>query len=147
MKKYAILLVLMVAALFTQAQMVTINMDNGETYAAAPTTYTLTNTTAQYIQFNAGQNMPTTQDFLCHLDSLTGNHTRVTLQLYGQKFATSAWTAIGSAVAWTGTTADTTIVLSNATANRYRNYKVTYTPLGTGTTKIFTQQFKLYLEN
>lgn len=144
MKKYIIFTALIFAAIFSNAQMATVTINPGLSYAQAPTTYTLTNTTAQYFQIDAPQHWPTTQDFLCHLDSMTGNHTRVTVQLMGQKFNTAAWANIGSAVAWTGTTADTTIVISNATANRYRNFKVTYTPVGTGTTRIALQQLKLY---
>ena len=77
---------------------------------------------------------------------MSGNHTNVAVALYGAKFATSAYSAIGSAVNWKGTTGDTTIVISNATANRYRYYKIVVTGTGTGVTKIDSQELKLYAE-
>jgi hypothetical protein len=148
MKKLLFLLVIMLSWVVGNAQMATVTIPANLTYAAAPTTYTLTNAVSQYFQVNSAQHKAGTQDFLCHLDSLAGDHTNVSVALWGRKFDTSAWVAIGSAVNWKGTTSghDTTIVISNATANRYRAYKIVYTGTGTGTTTITTQQFKLYLE-
>lgn len=146
MKRLFLLIALIVAVLAVNAQTV-VPVQTGKTYGKYSTAVVLSNAVAKYTQFNAAQNYPSTQDFLCHLDSASGNHTNVAVALFGQKFDTSAWTAIGSAVNWKGTTADTTIVISNATAARYRNFKVTYTGTGTGTTSIASQEFKLYLEN
>jgi len=57
------------------------------------------------------------------------------------------WTIIGSAVNWKGTTADTTILISNATANRYSLYKTVVTGTGAAsTTKIDVMGLKLHLE-
>ena len=146
MKKYFAILMLVCVALISNAQMATLTIPVNNSYISTDTNYTLTNAVTQYLQVNAPQNYPTTQDFVVNLDSLSGNHTHVAVALYGRKFDTSAWTAIGSAVTWTGTTADTTIVISNATANRYRAYKVLYTGTGTGTTRVDLQQFKLYFD-
>ena len=121
-------------------------VDKGNTYASVATDYTLTNAVANSYIFSGKQDYKATQDFLVNLDSLAGNHTNVEVALYGRKFATSAWAAIGSAVDWAGTTSDTTIVISNTTATRYRDYKIVYTGTGTGTTTIDLQQLKLWLE-
>jgi len=111
------------------------------------TDYTLTNTTVRNFIFTAPQLKPCTQDFVIKLDSLSGNHTNVAVALYGQKSTIKGdWTIIGSAINWKGTTADTVIVISNATANRYSLYKATLTGTGTGTSKVDTQALKLYQE-
>lgn len=129
--------------------MATIYVPVNQTYTAAPTTYVLTDAVTQYLLIKASQHNAATQDLLVKLDSLTGNHTYIAVGLYGRKFDTSAWVQIGSTITWKGTTPshDTTIVISNATANRYRDYKVSYTGTGTGTSRITTQQFKLYFQN
>ena len=112
------------------------------------TDYTLTATTVRNFIWTAPQPKPTTQDFVINLDSLTGNHTNVAVALYGQKSQYKGdWTQIGSTVNWKGTTADTTILISNATANRYSLYKTVVTGTGAAsTTKIDVMGLKLYLE-
>jgi len=143
MKKLIILLVLAFVAFAANAQTVNYALGNS-TYKIVDTDYTLTNTTVRNFVYLAPNNFPCTQDYLIHLDSLALDHTNVAVALYGAKFATGAYSAIGSAVNWTGTTADTTIILSNATANRYRYYKVVVTGTGTGTSTVASQEFKLY---
>jgi hypothetical protein len=145
MKKFLLLIALFSLAIFSQAQTASIELA-GNTYAAITTDYTLTNTTAQYFEFHAAKEKAATQDVLVRLDSLSGDHTNVSVALYGKKFSDSPYVAIGSAVNWKGTTADTTIVISNTSANRYTYYKLVYTGTGTGTTKINTQRLKIYLE-
>lgn len=130
---------------FAKAQTLTVDM-NKVTYAVIDANYNATNTTEVWFKFSAPKDFPTTQDFRVELDSLSGNHTNVAVALYGRKFSGDGWTAIGSTVNWKGTTADTTIIISNATANRFREYKVGFTGTGTGVTKIDKQEFKLYLE-
>lgn len=146
MKKLFAILLLAMIGFMANAQMATLNMPVNDTYLKVTTDYTITNTTASYLLISAPKHYKTTQDILVKLDSLSGNHTNVSVAVWGRKFNTSAWVAIGSAINWKGTTADTTIVFSNATANRYRDFKIVYTGTGTGTTKIDTQEFKLYLE-
>lgn len=145
MKKLFLLIAFFSLALFSQAQTASVEL-GGKTYAAITTDYTLSNATAQYFEFHAAYEKPATQDVLVKLDSLTGDHTNVAVALWGKKFSDSPYVAIGSAVNWKGTTSDTTIVISNASANRYTYYKITYTGTGTGTTKINTQRLKIYLE-
>lgn len=152
MKKFiSILFLFAFTIVFATAQSVTLpTMDSyvkGGTYQIINTDYTLTNTTARTFIYTAPQPEPTTQDYVVNLDSLTGNHTNVAVALYGQKSEVKAdWTQIGSTVNWIGTTADTTIIISNATANRYRNYKAVITGTGTGTTKVDVQELKLFKE-
>jgi hypothetical protein len=151
MKKVIFLLCAIFAIAITSAQFVTSGVTKGSTYvetvspSSAP--YIITNTTAKYWMINAGQDYASMQDFAVRLDSVSGNHTNVAIALYGQKsLLKDDWTQIGSTVNWKGTTADTIIVINNATANRYRNFKVTYTGTGTGVTKITKQEFKLWLQ-
>lgn len=146
MKKLIFIALFGLFAFISNAQQVTGTIAPGVTFLSDGTDYTLTNTTVAYTLYNAAQHYPATQDFLCNLDSLAGDHTNVAVAVYGRKFDTAAWAQIGSTINWTGSTSDTTIVFSNATANRYRSYKVEYTGTGTGTTTIDLQQFKLFLE-
>lgn len=146
MKKFILIAILGLVSLFSQAQIATVNLLDGQTFASVTTDYNVTNTTAAYLLVNGAKHQAATQDILVQLDSLSGNHTNVAVSLWGRKFDTGAWVAIGSAVNWKGTTADTTIIISNATANRYRSYKINYVGTGTGVTKVDLQQFKLYTE-
>jgi hypothetical protein len=152
MKKFiSILFLFAFTIVFATAQSVTLpTMDSyvkGGTYQIINTDYTLTNATARTFIYTAPQPEPTTQDYVVKLDSLTGNHTNVSVALWGQKSSVKAdWTQIGSTVNWIGTTVDTTIIISNATANRYRNYKAVITGTGTGTTRVDVQELKLFKE-
>ena len=130
----------------TIAQTSTLTVPVGQSYAVLTHDYTLTNTTAQYFMINAPQNQPTTQDFLFKITKGTGSLYPVTVSLWGQKFATGPWTQISTTMTWFLKTADTTAIISNATLNRYRLYKVIYTPAGTGTAIINKQEFKQYYE-
>ncbi|NIA28718.1 MAG: hypothetical protein GWP06_02245 [Actinobacteria bacterium] len=144
MKKFILFLIAIMAVGFVNAQ--TAYIDKPATYVSYTNDITVTNSTAATMYFTGKQDFPATQDYLCVLDSTSGNHTNVAVALYGQKFASSAWAQIGSTINWVGTTSDTTIVLSNATANRYRKYKVIFTGTGTGVTTVDSQELKLWLE-
>ena len=149
MKKVIFLVIAIISMVaIANAQSVTVPpMGVGITYQLYSTDTNVTNTTVRTFVFNAPQNFPTTQDYIVKLDSVSGNHTNVAVALYGQKSALKGdWTQIGSTINWKGTTADTVIVISNASANRYRNYKIVYTGTGTGVTKVNEQELKLYLE-
>lgn len=144
MKRLLFLLIAVMGFAFANAQ--TIYVDKPSTYAAYSTDVTVTNTTAATVYFEGRQDFKATQDYLCQLDSTSGNHTNVAVELYGQKFDSGAWSQIGSTVNWAGTTADTTIIISNTTANRYRKYKAVFTGTGTGVTTVDSQEFKVWLE-
>lgn len=111
-----------------------LNFNAADTVAAGQTTYDV-------IVFSA-QHYPTTQDLLVKLDSISTPGATVTLT--GSKFG-DTYVAIGSAVTWKGSTADTTIIISNTTANRYRYYKVTVTRTA-GKAAISDFKFKQYFE-
>ena len=145
MKKLFLIIAVLALSVASFAQMKTTTLRSGTTYADLSTDYTLTNTTAQYWQINAGQNWYTAQELVIDLDSASGNHTNVAIQLMGRISDNDTWANIGSAINWLGTTGgDTTIVYSNTTENKYRQFKVLYTPTGTGTTTITNQVFKQY---
>jgi hypothetical protein len=146
MKKLLLLFVFAAFSSAIYAQLGTAYVTTPNTFVSVSTDYNITNTTAGEYIFKGAQHTPSTQDFLVELDSVSGNHTNVEVALYGRKFDSAAWASIGSAVDWAGTTADTTIIISNTTANRYRDYKVVYTGTGTGVTKVDLQEFKLYQE-
>ena len=119
---------------------------NGDTYYDLTTDYTLINTTTSWFRWRGALDFPSTQDFEVHIDTLASGHTNVAVSLYGRKFAADSWTQIGSTVNWTITSADTTIIISNTTINRYREFKSNYVGTGTGTCTIANQQLKLYKE-
>lgn len=149
MKNFLMLFVCLLFSAVASAQLATVNIAAPNTSSTLiETDYTLTNTTVGYVLFKAPLGTPATQDYLVKLDSVSGNHTNIAVKVYGQKFDQSAFVQIGSTINWKGTTTshDTIIVFSNATANRYRNYKVEFTGTGTGVSKINYQQFKLYQE-
>ena len=152
MKKVILFLIALSFSVISMAQIATIKVADGGTFGSGAYTTTntatrITNTTAGYILFKAANPFPTTQDFAIKLDSVSGNHTNVALQLYGQKSELKGdWTTIGSAINWKGTTKDTVIVASNASATRYRNYKWVLTGTGTGVTRILNTEIKLHQE-
>jgi len=145
MKKFIFILVFGLIATFANAQLATFDCSTPKTSVETQTAYTLTNTTAGYVLFNAPQHYTTTQDFTVTFHKASGTPTRVNIVLYGQKTADTPWVSIATGF-WKVTTADTVMTLSNATANRYRNYKALYTPDGTGVSTITKQVFKLYLQ-
>lgn len=146
MKKIiALFAIMLTLAVTVNAQLTTSVLDKTKTYVEVTTDYTLTNTTAAYWQINAQNDWMSAQDVIVNLDSASGNHTNVAVALYGRKSdQTSTWTAIGSAVNWKGKTSDTTIIISNTTEVGYRQFKVTFTGTGNGTTTISNMEFKLW---
>jgi hypothetical protein len=153
MKKFIFLLIALITVFSVSAQTVALpKMQAGFTWAAVTTPYQLSVATVRNFTIAAPQLYATTQDFIVELDTVAGTptqHATVSVALFGQKSAIAGdWTAIGSAKIWHNTTTDTVIILSNATANRYSNYKITYTGSNTsGAKSQITQQYlKLYLE-
>jgi hypothetical protein len=146
MKKFLFILIAFVTlAATSQAQMLSTTMTPNQTWVNVATNYTLTDAVAQYWFISAPKDYYTAQAVVVELDSLTGNHTNVAVQLQGRYSSSSAtWNNIGSAVNWKGTTADTTIVILNATENGYREFKLLFTGTGTGTTRIDNMQFKMW---
>lgn len=153
MKKIILFIVLLFGFVALSAQTVTLPamaaQDKTATYQYVPTDYTLSGTTVRYFVFTAPQAYKATQDFVCKMDTTVGtNHTSVAVKLQGQKSAIkNDWTDIGSSVTWHVTGKDTVIIISDTTANRYRNYRSVFTGVGdSAVTKITDQELKLYLE-
>lgn len=147
MKRFILFIALLIGFAFASAQ--TVNYTRvlpGETYLYVPTDYTLTGTTARVFNFPAPQHYKATQDYVIKLDSVAGGDANVVVVLQGQKSAIKAdWTTIATAT-WYGRTVDTVMILSNTTANRYRNYRATVTAGGAGTRRVTEQELKLWLE-
>lgn len=148
MKKYILLLIVLMAGIFATAQTVTFPiMDTETTYTYVGTDYSFTNNVARVFVFPTRSHYQTKQDYVIKLDSVSGNHTSVTVVLAGSKSAIKGdWTTIGTVV-WTTVpkpSADTTIIISNATANQYRYFRATVTGAGTGVSKVSDQEFKLW---
>lgn len=148
MKKYIILIVTLIIGVFATAQTVTYPALSPEaTYTYVGTDYNLTNTTARVFVFPTQQAYQTMQDYVIKLDSVSGNHTSVTVVLAGSKsLIKNDWTTIGTVV-WTTVpipSKDTTIIISNATANQYRYFRATVTGAGVGVTKVADQELKLW---
>lgn len=111
-----------------------LSFDDSDTITANQTEYV--------IEIFAAQHYPTTQDCLIKIDSV--DVPNMSIQISGSKFGES-FSNIGSAVTWAGTSADTTIVISNDTKNRYRIYRATVTR-NSGEAKITDTKFKLFYE-
>lgn len=144
MKKLIIVLALMFAFAISNAQIATLSMGVGETFKSYATNVTLTNTTAQYFIIKSSAPWYTAQAYTVNLDSLTGNHTKIAVVLAGRvSDQNSTWTTI-STTNWGSTTSDTTMTVLNATENQYREFKITFTGTGTGTSRIDYFDFKQY---
>jgi len=152
MKKYLCLLLLLIGFAFTQVKAQTVTVpavfSPTQTYQEVLTDYTLTNAVGRTFKWTLNQHYPTTQDFVVHMDSLTGNLTNVLVTVWGQKSALkNDSTSIGT-LNWIGRnpagSADTTGIISNTTENRYRRIYTTFKGTGTGTVRIDTQALKLF---
>lgn len=145
MKRMILFIALMFAFAVSNAQTATLVPDISDgTYIDYATDNTLSNTTAKWFQFNFKPDQYVASNLIVHLDSASGNHTNVAVAVYGRINDLQAWTAIGTAINWAGTTADTTIVFASTTEAAYRQFKVLYTGTGTGTTTIDRQTFKIW---
>jgi len=104
---------------------------------------TVSGTSSATYALEINKQHPTTQDVLLTLDSIDAP--AVSVQLKGKKFSENDYSNIGSAVEWAGTSADTTITISNATANRYRYIGLTVTATS-GKAQLIKLKEKVYLE-
>jgi hypothetical protein len=145
MKKTILLLAILLTGTLVNAQVASKAM-SGKTYIKINTDYTVTDAVETWLSVEGALDFKSTQDFRVELDSTSGDHSNVAVALYGKKFSGDDWTQIGSTVNWAGTTSDTTITISNTTANRYRFFKFGYTGTGTGVTTVDKQEFKLWKE-
>lgn len=148
MRTIILFLIFMIGFAVSAQTLLTSQILTPNTYVNVPTDYKLAVVAPGVWLITAPQNNPTTQDFVCKLDTIVGtNPTNVAVALYGRKSILSAYDQIGSTVNWKLTTKDTVIVISNTTANRYREYKAVYTLTGAGSVAgLKNQEFKLYNE-
>jgi hypothetical protein len=144
MKKLIFFLTLSLAFIGLQAQDVTLRMAD-KTYVEYNTNVSVPSAATKWFLIIGDQHVPQTQDFVIHLDSISGGAHATTVKLFGTKFGTT-YTQIGSTVTWKATTADTTILFSNDTINRYRNYKVEVVNDSADVTTIDYLKFKLWRE-
>jgi len=148
MKKLLFILALVCAFTVTNAQIATLGLNSGSTYAEYSKDVVLTNAVAQYFIVKAGQNWHTSPYIAVAIDSTSGNHTSLAITLAGRMTdQTTVWTAI-SDVTWdmdhAGSAADTIIITGAAAETFYREYKILFTPVGTGTSTITNFEFKQY---
>jgi hypothetical protein len=125
-KMFSIFLIIMIglcAAMTSTAQDKTIKLKPGATYMNVTCTAadTIKTSDTLWVLAQSDKDHPATQDVLAKLTKVSGSP-KLYVSLWGRKFSTSAWTSIAT-YTYSGGATDTTIVLSNATANRYRNYK------------------------
>ena len=147
MKKLIIFVVLSIAAIVTtQAQDVTLNVTGSNTYLSYTTDLSVGSGATKWFKILGDQHQPTTQDLIIHLDSISGGAHSTTVKLFGTKFTTEGWTQIGGTITWKATTGDTTILISNATAARWRDYKVEVVNASGDVTTVDWLKFKLWRE-
>ena len=148
MKKLVLFIGLLMAFTVVNAQISTLNLNSGQTYAEYTTDVVLTNAVAQNFRINAAQNWMTSPYIAVAIDSTSGNHTSLNIVLAGRMSdQTTVWTSI-SDVTWdmdhAGSAADTIIITGASAETFYRQYRVTFTPVGTGTSTITNFEFKQY---
>lgn len=147
MKRAILLMMLLIGMIgFTFAQNATVTVKPGDTYVEYNTDKGVGPGADVWYKIIGNQHTTTTQDLIIHLDSLKGGVMTTTVQLLGTKFTTEGWTAIGATKTWKGSSADTTIVMSNATAARWRDYKVLIHVAAGDSVKFDYFKFKLHRE-
>lgn len=145
MKKILLFGLLLVFAIGLQAQDKTAKFKRTFTYASLSfdSADTINASETYDIQIETNKSKPLTQSMRIKLDSIAGTPT-CDVELYGKEFSSDSWTQVGSTVAWTGTTSDTTIHILNTTANRYRFYRTLVTSDATEqTTQVSEWEFKV----
>jgi len=148
MKKLVLFIGLLMAFTVVNAQISTLNLNSGQTYAEYTTDVVLTNAVAQNFRINAAQNWMTSPYIAVAIDSTSGNHTSLNVAFAGRMTdQTDVWTAI-SDVTWdmdhAGSAADTIMIIGASAETFYRQYRVTFTPVGTGTSTITNFEYKQY---
>lgn len=139
-----LIIALMFTYVISNAQMLTTNLGDDQTYVKVTTDYVLSNNVAKYWQINTNPKYYNAQTFVVNLDSTSGNHTNIAVVFAGRvSDIDPTWTTI-STTNWRCTTADTTFVVTTATETLYRQFKLTFTGTGTGTSTIDAMVFKQY---
>lgn len=114
------------------------DFDEGDTITANDQIY--------YVDVAVNKNNPLTQDAYISLDSVSGSP-QIAVILQGKKFADEDYSNIGSATTWHGSSSDTTFILSNATANRYRYIRIKFDATATAQMSLINDvQLKIWNE-
>ena len=124
MKKYLIFLAIFLLSVVGFAQDKSFTIDVGRTLGDMSFTAadTLNESEEYWVEFNCAQDYPSTQSVYIDIDSIAGDP-HMYISLWGKKFAGESYTSIGDSVSWFDAS-DTTLTISNTTANRYRYYAV-----------------------
>jgi hypothetical protein len=145
MKKLIFLIAILFVANGIQAQNVTVRMGSpAKTYVEYNTDVAVGNGADVWYKVISDAENIHTEDLIIHLDSIKGGTHTTTVQLLGSKFSTEGYSAIGATKTWKATTGDTTIVMSNATATRWRFYKVLVHVASGDSAKVDYLKFKIW---
>lgn len=144
-----LLLAMAMTANFTKAQdIATQKVQGTTTYVNFPVNAgdTVVASATWYGIVSSYRNSAATQDVLIKLKDVSGD-ADATVTLYGRKFTTAPWVSIGTVCHYNGGGTDSTAVYANATANRYRDYKIAVVATS-ATQKILIEklEFKEYNE-
>jgi len=147
MKKIIVILMAMSFCLFAVAQDKSYTFPNSRTYvdmSGFGTSDTIVASDTYSIVFTVNQHYPNTQSVYVDIDSVSGTPT-MNIIMQGRIFAGGTWVAIDT-TAWAGT-GDTTFTMTNATAARYRYYRLYFKSDATAQkAKVIDVQFKLWRE-
>lgn len=157
MKKLVIIFVLLVGAIFTQAQDQSVDFDyyknkyepsgyalrtfydftfdEGDTISSTDSLYTIEIDQHWY-------SLPTTQELYIAMDSVSGQAC-VDVALYEKPFEGDSWAIVGSAVRWHGTTGDTSFVISNTSSKQARFQKIQFDAIADSTQKFLITDVRL----
>jgi hypothetical protein len=125
MKKLIILLGFLIGFAFAaDAQTYTLYGQEGQQFFKSTQDLTITNVDTVDIYLKSVTDWPTTQHAILDIDSVSGNHTAMTLTLWGRNFDSAAWTSITATIVDQGVIAATDLTLTNTTETRWRQFKM-----------------------
>jgi len=125
MRKYFLLIAILLIGMTGFAQNKTANIKKGTTLADISFTAadTINESETYYIEITNFQDYPAMQDVIFSGTAVSGSGD-VVVTVYGKKFSASSYSSLGT-VTWDGS-ADTTYTINVTTANRYRYWKVEF---------------------
>lgn len=145
MKKVIVLMMLIGMAVSAFGQKF-VTIPEGITYSAPSDTLVVRNDKTTYMEFFSPQHYPATQAFLVKLDTIDDGQTAIAVWLMGKVFVDDTYVAFGDTVTWKSSGADTTIIIKNETANRYRYIKASFDGTGTGLSGVSEMELKQWFE-
>jgi len=143
MKRLVLLIAVLIVAMGLQAQDYESRINRNESYVyKSMSTHTLTNVDTVDVVVQTRINNPFTIDVCIYVDSISGD-AGCTLYLEGRKADSEAWSSIAN-TAWSGD--DSTVIVSHATAVRYRETRLRLITSGTGVLEADYYWEKLWYE-